>query len=51
MYIFEDLKTWMTIRIPTMLEFFVEGLKEDISHTVKLLNPFTMSQSVEKSRY
>lgn len=53
---FEDLKTWVLIRNPTMpeeffLEFFVEGLKEEIGHTVKMLNPYTLSQAIEKARH
>nr|XP_016449252.1 PREDICTED: uncharacterized protein LOC107774272 [Nicotiana tabacum] len=53
---FEDLKAWVLIRNPTIpedffLEFFVEGLKEEIRHTIKMLNPFTLSQAVDKARY
>lgn len=33
------------------LEFFMEGLKEDIRYTVKMLDPFTLSQDVEKAKY
>ncbi|OIT03430.1 hypothetical protein A4A49_57614, partial [Nicotiana attenuata] len=53
---FEELKTWVLIRRPTIpeeffLEFFVEGLKEEIRNTVKMLNPYTLSQAVEKARF
>lgn len=53
---FEDLKAWVLIRSPTIpeeffLEFFVEGLKEDIRHTVKMLNPYNLSQAVETARH
>lgn len=53
---FDDLKDWVLIRTPTIpegffLEFFVEGLKEDIGHTVKMLNPYTLSQVVKKARH
>lgn len=51
---FEDLKAWVLIRNPTIpeeffLEFFVEGLKEEIRHTEKMLNPFSLSQTVDKA--
>lgn len=45
---FEDLKTWVLIKHPTIpkeffLGFFIEGLKEEIRHTVKMLDPFSLS--------
>lgn len=53
---FEDLKTWVLIKHPTIPEefflgFFIEGLKEEIRHTVKMLDPFSISQAVEKARH
>lgn len=53
---FEDLKAWVLIKSPTIpeeffLEFFVEGLKEEIRHTAKMLNSFTLSQAVKKARH
>lgn len=53
---FEDLKAWVLIRNLTIpeeffLEFFVEGLKEEIMHTVKMLNPFYLSHVVDKARH
>ncbi|OIT40660.1 hypothetical protein A4A49_13758 [Nicotiana attenuata] len=53
---FEELKTWVLIKRPTIpeevfLEFFVEGLKGEIRNTVKMLNPYTLSQVVEKARF
>ncbi|OIS97658.1 hypothetical protein A4A49_04331 [Nicotiana attenuata] len=33
------------------LEFSVEWLKEEIRHTVKMLNPFSLSQVVDKARH
>lgn len=40
--IFKDLKAWVLIKHPTIpeeffLEFCIEGLKEEIRHTVKSL--------------
>lgn len=45
---FEELKAWVLIRNPTIPEefflgFFIEGLKDEIKHTVKILNPFILS--------
>ncbi|XP_059315449.1 uncharacterized protein LOC132066077 [Lycium ferocissimum] len=53
---FEDLKTWVLIRNPTIpeeffLEFFIEGLVDDIRNTVRLLNPYNFAQAVEKARH
>lgn len=53
---FEDLKAWVLIRNPTIpedffLEFFVEGVKEEIRHTIKMLNPYTLSQAMDKARH
>ncbi|XP_070018003.1 uncharacterized protein [Nicotiana sylvestris] len=53
---FEELKTWVLVRRPTIpeeffLEFFVEGLKEEIRNTVKMLNPYTLIQAVKKARF
>ncbi|XP_019225505.1 PREDICTED: uncharacterized protein LOC109207079 [Nicotiana attenuata] len=53
---FEDLKAWVLIRNPTIpedffLEFFIEGLKEEIRHSVKLLEPYSFSKVVEKARH
>lgn len=52
---FEDLKAWVLIRNPTIpkeffLGFFVEGLKEEIKHTLNMLAPFTLSQAVDNAR-
>lgn len=33
------------------LEFFIEGLREDIRHTVRLLDPFSFIKAVEKARH
>ncbi|XP_019265828.1 PREDICTED: uncharacterized protein LOC109243359 [Nicotiana attenuata] len=53
---FEDLKAWVLIKYPTIPEefflgFFIEGLKDEIRHTVKMLDPFSLSQTVEKARH
>ncbi|OIT04452.1 hypothetical protein A4A49_30238 [Nicotiana attenuata] len=53
---FEDLKAWVLIKHPTILEeiflgFFVEGLKGEIRHTVKMLDPFSLSQAMEKAKH
>ncbi|PHT85952.1 hypothetical protein T459_08058 [Capsicum annuum] len=53
---FEDLKAWVLITHPTIPEefflgFFIEGLKDKIKHTVKILDPFSLSQAVEKIRH
>ncbi|XP_060178154.1 uncharacterized protein LOC132608099 [Lycium barbarum] len=53
---FEELKTWVLIRNPSIpeeffLEFFIEGLKDDIRHTVKLLDPYSFSKAIEKARH
>lgn len=31
--------------------FLIEGLKEEIMHTIKMLDPFFLSQDVEKARH
>lgn len=46
----------MLIRNPTIpeeffLEFFIEGLKEEIRHTVKMLDPYSFNKLVEKARH
>ncbi|PHU01203.1 hypothetical protein BC332_30990 [Capsicum chinense] len=53
---FEELKTWVLIRNPTLseeffMELFIEGLKEEIRHIVKMLNPYSMSQAIDKARH
>ncbi|XP_075092058.1 uncharacterized protein LOC142172173 [Nicotiana tabacum] len=53
---FEDLKAWVLIKHPTIPEefflgFFIDGLKEEIRHIVKMLDPFSLSQAVEKARH
>lgn len=53
---FEELKAWVLIRNPTIpeeffLEFFIEGLREDIRHTVRLLEPFSFSKAIKKARH
>ncbi|XP_070024853.1 uncharacterized protein [Nicotiana sylvestris] len=53
---FEELKAWVLIRNPTIpeeffLEFFIEGLKEEIRHTVKMLDPYSFNKLVEKARH
>ncbi|XP_019227493.1 PREDICTED: uncharacterized protein LOC109208797 [Nicotiana attenuata] len=53
---FEDLKAWVLIKHPTIPEefflgFFIEGLKEEIRHTVKMLDPYSLSHAVEKARH
>lgn len=53
---FEELKAWVLIRNPTIpeeffLEFFIEGLKEEIRHSVKMLDPYSFSKVVEKARH
>lgn len=52
---FEELKAWMLIRNPTILEeffleFFIEGLKEEIRQIVKMLHTYSFSKVVEKAR-
>lgn len=44
------MKTWVLIRNPTIredffLEFLIDELQEEIKHTVRMLNPFTLSQA------
>ncbi|XP_019228862.1 PREDICTED: uncharacterized protein LOC109209954 [Nicotiana attenuata] len=51
---FEDLKVWVLIKYPAIPEefflgFFIEGLKEEIRHTVKMLDPYSLSHAVEKA--
>lgn len=51
---FEELKAWVEIRSPTIpedffLEFFVERVKEEITHTIKMLNPYKLSQALGKA--
>lgn len=46
----------MLIKHPTIPEefflgFFIEGLKEEIRQTVKMLDPYSLSHAVEKSRH
>lgn len=53
---FEELKEWVLIRNPTIpedffLEFFIEGLKKEIRHSVKMLDPYSFSKAVEKARH
>lgn len=53
---FEDLKSWVLICNPTIpeeffLDFFIEGLKEEIKHIVKILALFTLSQALNKARH
>ncbi|XP_019252808.1 PREDICTED: uncharacterized protein LOC109231614 [Nicotiana attenuata] len=53
---FEELKAWVLIRNPTIpeeffLEFFIEGLKEEIRHTVKMLDPYSFNKAVKKARH
>ncbi|XP_019246493.1 PREDICTED: uncharacterized protein LOC109226149 [Nicotiana attenuata] len=53
---FEDLKAWVLIKHPTIPEefflgFFIESLKEETRHTVKMLDPYSLSQAVEKARH
>ncbi|XP_070022199.1 uncharacterized protein [Nicotiana sylvestris] len=53
---FEELKAWVLIRNPTIpeeffLEFFIEGLKEEIRHTVKMVDPYSFNKTVEKASY
>ncbi|OIT19462.1 hypothetical protein A4A49_63876, partial [Nicotiana attenuata] len=53
---FEELKAWVLIRNPTIpeeffLEFFIEGLKEEIRHTVKMLDPYSFNKVIEKARH
>ncbi|OIT37858.1 putative mitochondrial protein [Nicotiana attenuata] len=53
---FEDIKTWVLIKHPTIPEefflgFFIEGIKEEIRHTIKMLDPFSLSQAIEKARH
>lgn len=40
--------THPTIPEEFFLGFFIEGLKDKIKHTVKILDPFSLSQAVEK---
>nr|XP_009765059.1 PREDICTED: uncharacterized protein LOC104216648 [Nicotiana sylvestris] len=52
---FEDLKAWVLIKYPTIPEefflgFFIEVLKEEIKHTIKILDPYSLSHAVEKVR-
>ncbi|OIT28758.1 hypothetical protein A4A49_55634 [Nicotiana attenuata] len=51
-----NLKAWVLMKHPTIpkeffLGFFIEGLKEKIRHTVKMLDPFSLSQVVKKARH
>lgn len=53
---FKELKAWVLIRNPTILEeffleFFIEGLKEEIRHLVKMFDPYSFSRVVEKARH
>ncbi|PHT54205.1 hypothetical protein CQW23_08667 [Capsicum baccatum] len=47
----EELCKSPTIPEEFFVKFFMEGLKKEIRHTVKMLNPYTLSQAVEKARH
>lgn len=51
----EELKAWALIRNLTIpeeffLKFFIEGLKEEIRHSMKMLDPYSFSKVVKKAR-
>lgn len=50
----EELKAWALIRNLTIpeeffLKFFIEGLKEEIRYSVKMVDPYSFSKAVEKA--
>lgn len=50
------MKAWLLIKYPTIPEefflgLFIEGLKEDIRHIAKILDPYSLSHAVEKARH
>lgn len=53
---FEDLKACVLIKYPTIPEefflgFLIKGLKEEIKHTIKVFDPYSLSHAVEKTRH
>lgn len=53
---FEDLKVRVLIKYPTIpeeffLRCFIEGLKEEIMHTVKMFDAYSLSRDGEKARH